>query len=116
MANPNSKSSENDSPPAGAVNDEPPAPAPPPTSAVVITNADGTLCRPPVGVPLHTLGPVVIGNWFGHVDGKTVTVEHGTPVRGLPTGIVKKIRETPEQRVGPFDTRKKTAQQRAPGT
>lgn len=115
MANPNSKSSENESPPAGASNDDPPAP-PPPRDALVITNADGTLCRPPIGVALHTLGPVVIGNWFGHVDGKPVTVEHGTPIRGLPQGIVKKIRDTPEQRVGPFDSRKKTAVQRQAGT
>jgi len=114
MANP--KSSENESAPAGASNDAPPEPVPPPTAPVVIQNADGMLCRPPPGVGLHTLGHVVIGNWFGHVDGKPVTVEHGTPVRGLPPAVAKKIRETPEQRVGPFDSRKKTVAQRAPGT
>lgn len=84
-----------------------PEPAPPaPKVALVVENADGMLCRPPIGVPIHTLGVVVIGNWFGHIDGKQVTVEHGTPLRGLPAALVKRIRETPEQRVGPYDSRK----------
>jgi hypothetical protein len=111
MANP--KTPETESPSAGASNDDPPPPAAPPTAPVVITTADGVLCRPPPGVGLHTLGHVVIGNWFGHVDGKPVTVEHGTPIRGLPPAVARKIRETPEQRIGPFDNRKKTGQPQA---
>jgi hypothetical protein len=113
MANLNPKPPETE-PLASAPNElEPPAAPPPPTQAVVITTVDGTLCRPPVGVGLHTLGHVVIGNWFGHVDGKPVTVEHGTPVRGLPQAVAKKIRETPEQRVGPYDARKRKTQAQA---
>lgn len=105
MANP--KQSEPESP------QHEPAPAQP--AALVVENADGMVCRPPLGVPIHTLGPVVIGNWFGHIEGKTVTVEHGTPLRGLPPVLVRRIRETPEQRVGLYDPRKPAGTQAQPG-
>jgi hypothetical protein len=83
---------------------EPAAPKRP--EALVTKTADGLLCRPPPGVGIATLGPVVIGNWFGHIDGKSVTVEHGTPVRGLPADVLKRVRETPEQKIGLYDPRK----------
>lgn len=108
MANP----SKQDDPPESPQTEPP---APPKPQALVVTNADGTLCRPPVGVAISTLGPVVIGNWFGHIDGKPVTVEHGTPLRGLPAEVVKRVRATPDQRVGLYDPRKPAGTQATAG-
>lgn len=86
----------------------PAAPQVPATlQAVVHDTADEIVCRPPPGVAVHTLGQVVIGNWRGHVNGKAVSVAHCTPVAGLPSAVLSKLRATPEQKIGPFDPRKK---------
>lgn len=75
--------------------------------AVLQDGPEELVCRPPVGVPTHLLGDVVIGNWRGHVGKKAISVGHGTPVAGLPPEVLAKLRETPEQKIGPFDGRKK---------
>ena len=102
------KPTESDPEPAAAA-----APEPLQLTAVVRDSPDEIVCKPPAGVPAHLLGAVVIGNFRCHVDGKAVSVAHGTPVRGLPPAVIKKLRETPEQRVGPFDSRPKKNEQPA---
>lgn len=109
MANPKAPESENQGSEAAL-----PAEPAPQRDALVITNASSIVCRPPAGVAISTLGPVVIGHWRGTLDGKAVEVAHGTPVRGLPPAILKKIQATPGQRVGPFDPRKKGGGAQAP--
>ncbi len=63
-------------------------------SAFIVENEGRIICRPPPGVALHTLGQVVLGNVVAHVDGKSVTIKHGTPIRGLPSKIIDKLRAT----------------------
>ena len=84
------------------VEDEPFTQSRDPRAATIIERADIVICRPPVGQHVSSLGDVVIGNWLGRVDGKNVRVVHGTPVRGLPDFLVRRIAQTEGQRVGPY--------------
>lgn len=72
--------------------------------AFVVENEGRIICRPPPGVALHTLGNVVLGNVVATIDGKSVTIKHGTPVRGLSPAIIAKLRRSPEVRVGRVPT------------
>lgn len=73
-----------------------------PLEAHVKETGDEVICRPPPGIHTSRLGDVVIGNWIGQHDGKSVRVFHGTPIRGLPRALVEKIRKTPDQRIGVY--------------
>lgn len=95
-----------DAPPAELREDdddeERPDPNVDPFAAVVQVRQDGAVCRPPVGKHTSLLGSVVIGNWVGNVDGKPVDVLHGTPLHGLPPAIVRALRNTRGQKIGPY--------------
>ena len=69
--------------------------------AVVHDGADGITCRPPAARLDHG-DEVVLGIWVGRHDKRRVTVLHGTPVLGLPAGILAALRATPGQRTGPI--------------
>jgi hypothetical protein len=64
---------------------------------------DGVTFRPPPGVGLATLGPVVIGNWTGMIDKRPCRVKHGTPVRDLPDVVLDAIEATPDMRIDHFN-------------
>lgn len=73
-------------------------------SAFIVDNGERFIARPPPGVPLHTLGYVVLGNWVGRLGSKSVNLRHGTPIKGLPPEIVEKLRTTRDVQVGKVPT------------